>query len=80
MDDIELKTPEGYFEESFARTMTGVAEIRIKRRSALRIAAIVLVVLGITFSSIRINKAREEKEFLAFQTEMADIDIFLEIN
>lgn len=80
MDNIELKTPEGYFEESFARTMTGVAKIRKKRRTVMGIAAAMAVVLGVTFSSIRTDQAQKEEEFMAFQAELADFDIFLEIN
>jgi len=80
MDKIELKTPEGYFEESFTRTMAGVATIRKKRQAVLGFAAIVVVVLGVTFSSIQINKAQKEKAFMAFQAELANYDIFLEIN
>ena len=38
MEPIELKTPEGYFDDSFARTMSGVARIRKRRRAAVRIA------------------------------------------
>ena len=80
MDNIELKTPEGYFEESFARTMAGVAKTRKKRRTVMGIAAAVAVVLGVTFSSIRTDQAQKEEEFMAFQAELADFDIFLEIN
>ena len=35
---------------------------------------------GITYSSIRVKNALEEKEYIALQTEMADYDIFLEMN
>ena len=80
MDNVELKTPDGYFEESFARTMAGVAAIRKKRRTALGIAAAFVVVLGVVFSAVRINQVKAEKEYVAFQTELADFDIFLSIN
>lgn len=80
MNNIELKTPEGYFEESFARTMSGVAAIRKRRRAVLGMAAAAIVVLAVVFSSIRINQVRAEKEYVAFQTELADFDIFLSIN
>lgn len=80
MNNIELKTPEGYFEESFARTMSGVAAIRKRRRAVLGMAAAAIVVLAVVFSSIRINQVKTEKEYVAFQTEMADFDIFLAIN
>ena len=80
MDNIELKTPEGYFEDSFARTMAGVSRIRKRRRAAIAAVAVLLVIFGITYSSIRGKKALEEKEYIALQTEMADYDIFLEIN
>ena len=80
MNNIELKTSEGYFEESFARTMAGVAKIRKKRRAVLGVSAAVAVILVAAFSFTQINKARVEKEYMAFQAEMADYDIFLEIN
>ena len=80
MDSIELKTPDGYFEDSFARTMEGVSRIRKRRKAVLGAAAAVIVVLGITVYSIRAKNALEEKEYIALQTEMADYDIFLEIN
>ena len=44
------------------------------------IAAAVAVVLVVTFSSIRTDQAQKEEEFMAFQDELADFDIFLEIN
>ena len=80
MDNIEMKVPQGYFEESFARTMAGVAAIRKKRRAVLGLAAAVVIVAGVTFSTIWIDKTQKEKEYIAFQAEMAEFDIFLEIN
>lgn len=80
MDNIELKTPEGYFEDSFARTMAGVSRIRKRRRAALGAVAVLIVIFGITYSSLRVKNALEEKEYIALQTEMAEYDIFLEIN
>lgn len=80
MDNIELKTPEGYFEDSFARTMVGVSWIRKRRMAAFGAVAVLFVIFGITYSSIRGKNALEEKEYIALQTEMADYDIFLEIN
>lgn len=80
MDNIKLKTPEGYFEESFTRTMAGVATIRKKRRAVLGVSAAVAVILVAAFSFTQINNAHIEKEYMAFQAEMADYDIFLEIN
>lgn len=80
MHDIELKTPEGYFEESFGRTMSGVAAIRRRRNAVLGVAAALVVVAGIAFTSGRIRYAHEEKAYLAQQAELAGLDIFLEIN
>lgn len=80
MDNIELKTPEGYFEDSFARTMAGVSRIQKRRRAALGAVAVLFVVFGIAYSSIRVKNTIEEKEYFVLQTEMADYDIFLEIN
>ena len=47
---------------------------------ALGVVAALFVVFGITYSSIRAKNAVMEKEYIALQTEMADYDIFLEIN
>ena len=81
MEPIELKTPEGYFDDSFARTMSGVARIRKRRRAALgAVAAAAVVVFGVVYTSIRAERAAEEKEYLALQAELADYDIFIEIN
>ena len=80
MDPIELKTPEGYFEDSFARTMSGVSRIRKRRRAALGAVAAVVAVFGIVFTSIRVERTAEEREYLALQAELADYDIFIEIN
>ena len=80
MEPIELKTPEGYFDDSFARTMSGVARIRKRRRAALGAVVAVVAVFGIVFTSIRAERAAEEKEYLALQAELADYDIFIEIN
>ena len=80
MDNIELKTPEGYFEDSFARTMSAVSRIRKKRMVALGAAVALIIVFGITYSSIKLANSREDREYLALQAELADYDIFLEIN
>ena len=81
MSNIEMKTPEGYFEDSFARTMSGVSAIRKRRRTVLGIAAAVVFVAGAVFTASRVVPyVQEEKAFLAQQTELADLDIFLEIN
>ncbi|MBQ7623506.1 MAG: hypothetical protein IJS66_07205 [Bacteroidales bacterium] len=80
MNNIELKTPEGYFKKSYGRTMSGVAAIRKKRRTVTGMVAIVAVVFGVAFSSFWIDKTRVEKDYTAFQAEMAEFDIFLEIN
>ena len=80
MSKIELKTPEGYFEESFEKTMASTARIRRHRRAAFGIAAAILLTAGIAFTSVRLRYAGEEKAYLAQQAELAELDIFLEIN
>ena len=80
MNDIELKTPEGYFEDSFARTMSGVAAIRKRRATVLCFACALVLVTGLAFSVGRVRYAHEEKAYLAQQAELAGLDIFLEIN
>ena len=80
MDNIELKTPEGYFEDSFARTMSGVSRIRKRRRAALGAVAAAVAVFGVVYTAFRSERIDEEKEYLALQAELADYDIFIEIN
>jgi hypothetical protein len=77
MHNIELKTPEGYFEASLARTLSGAAAIRKRRAAVLGAAAAVLLVAGVAWTSVR---AQEQKAYLAEQAELAELDIFLEIN
>ena len=77
MHDIELKTPEGYFEESLSRTLSGVAAIRKCRAAALGAIAAVVLVAGIAWTTVRV---REQKAYIAEQAELAELDIFLEIN
>ena len=77
MHDIELKTPEGYFEESLSRTLSGVAAIRKRRAAALGAIAAVVLVAGIAWTTVRV---REQKAYVAEQAELAELDIFLEIN
>lgn len=80
MNNIEMKTPEGYFEDSFARTMSGVSAIRRRRKTVLGVAAAIVLVAGAAFTASRVSYVQEEKAFLAQQSELADLDIFLEIN
>jgi len=80
MNNIEMKTPEGYFECSFARTMSGVSVIRRRRKAVLGAVAAIVLVAGVAFTASRVTYVQEEKAFLAQQTELADLDIFLEIN
>jgi hypothetical protein len=80
MNNIEMKTPEGYFEDSFARTMSGVSAIRRRRKTVLGVAAAIVLVAGAAFMARRVSYVQEEKAFLAQQSELADLDIFLEIN
>ncbi len=80
MNEIELKTPEGYFEESFGKTMAAVSRMRKRRSVVLGVVAAVVLVAGITFTAIRTDYARQEEAYLAQQAELAGLDIFLEIN
>ena len=75
-----MKTPEGYFEDSFARTMSGVSAIRRRRKTVLGVAASIVLLAGSAFMASRVSYVQEEKAFLAQQSELADLDIFLEIN
>lgn len=80
MSDIELKTPEGYFEKSFNKTMAEVSRIRKRRSAVLGLAAVVVLAAGITLASLKADYARQEEAYLAQQAELASLDIFLEIN
>lgn len=80
MNYVRLKTPEGYFEKSFEKTLTSVEGIRKRRRTVLYtcIAAVLAVGTYIPISAFRSNEARNE--YLAQQKELERLDIFLEIN
>lgn len=80
MKGIELKTPEGYFDESLRKTMAGVSRIRKRRKAALYACAAVLLFLGAAYASDRLADSRQEKAYLAQQAEIDRLDIFLEIN
>lgn len=79
MKEIRLDTPQGYFEESFERTMNSVAGIRRRRRAALCICAAIVLALCADIT-LRIGDSRDRKDYYAMETEMAQLDIFLEIN
>ena len=80
MKGIELRTPEGYFEESLQKTMTGVSRIAKRRKAALFACAAILLFIGAAYVSERLSDFRQEKAFLAQQAEIDRLDIFLEIN
>lgn len=80
MNNIELQTPEGYFEDSFSRTMSGVSAVRKRRAAVLGSVAALILVAVITYTTIRIHNAGLEKAYYAQQEELAGLDVFLEIN
>lgn len=80
MNNIELKTPDGYFEKSFERTMAGASAIRKRRAVVFGLIAAIVLASGITFTSIKVHNIRQERIYLAQQEELADLDIFLKIN
>ena len=79
MSNIELKVPDGYFDESLKRTMARTATVR-KRRIALLGVFAALLVLGGIYSFHRTSYLNREKDYLAQEAELARLDIFLEIN
>lgn len=80
MSKIRLKAPEGYFEDSYRRTMENVSRIRNRRKAVASGCVAALLSVGIMLSIRSVNADRYEKEYLAQQAEMARLDIFLEIN
>jgi hypothetical protein len=80
MNNIELKIPDGYFEKSFERTIAGVSAIRRRRTVVFGMIAAIVLAFCITFTSIKVHNVRQEKFYLAQQEELANLDIFLEIN
>ena len=80
MSGIKLTTPEGYFEKSLDRTMASVAGIGRRRKLVLYSCAALVLMLGAYYSIHTVNNIRFEREYLAWQAEMAGLDIFLEIN
>lgn len=80
MSDIRLTTPEGYFEQSYERTVNAVSAIRRRRRAVLGCCAAVLLVSGLVYTGIAVRNAASEQDYYALEAEMAQLDIFLEIN
>lgn len=80
MSYVRLKTPEGYFEKSFEKTIGLVEEIRKRRRVVLCACIAVVLAVGTYFSISDFRSNEVRKEYLAQQEELARLDIFLEIN
>ena len=80
MSGIKLTTPEGYFHKSLDRTLATAAGIGRRRKLALYTCAALVLILGSLYSIFTVNNIKTEKEYLAWQAEMAGLDIFLEIN
>ena len=74
---IRLSTPEGYFEESLNRTLASAAIIRKRRRTALCCCVAFVLLAG---GALYALQSHYTKEYIAYQAEMAQIDIFLEVN
>ena len=74
---IRLSTPEGYFEESLNRTLASAAAVRRRRRTALCCCAVFALLAGGAFYAVQ---SHYMEEYLACQAEMAQLDIFLEVN
>lgn len=77
MSEIRLDIPEGFFEDSFSRTMASVSRVRSRRIGIASAAAALLVIAG---SCLWYSSSMAEKRFHAEQAQMVELDIFLEIN
>lgn len=80
MSDIRLTTPEGFFEESLRKTMAAAEGIGRSRKAVARYCAALAIIVVAIVSIYTANAARERKEYLALQAEIAELDIFLEVN
>lgn len=80
MKEIRLTTPEGYFEKSLEKTLASADRISRRRKKALYSFAAIVLLLGSCLSIYLIRSDATEKEYLAQQIEMAQLDIFLEVN
>ena len=80
MSDIRLTTPEGYFEESYERTVNAVSVIKRRRKTVLGCCAVALLVSGLVCTGVAVKNAVSEQDYYAMEAEMAQLDIFMEIN
>jgi len=80
MSDIRLTTPEGYFEKSFEKTMAAAGRIDKRRKTVVCFCSAIVLGLGTYFSIQGVKLSHAEKEYLAWQAEIAKLDIFLEVN
>lgn len=80
MSDIRLTTPEGYFERSLEKTMASAGRIGRRRKAVVCLCLALALSAGTYFTVQSAKVARAEKEYLAWQAEMARLDIFLEVN
>lgn len=80
MSQIKLTTPEGYFENSFERTMRAASEIDRRRKVMAGGFAAIALLLGISYSAVQSRQSALEKEYYAMEMELSQLDVFMEIN
>lgn len=80
MTEEHLSVPEGYFEQSFQKTMQMANRERRRRKHIiLTCMAVVVVLVGIFAASQAVIRA-EYNEYLAEQAALGSLDVFMEIN
>lgn len=80
MTDNGLRVPEGYFEESYAKTMQMVRKKRQRRKTVLASLAVILLIGGGLLSWSRASYRSAYEDYLAQQLEIVNLDVFMEIN
>jgi len=85
MKEVRLDVPEGYFEESFEKTLARSRGIRTRRRAVLGSAAALVLAVGIwQFLPERPERIEPDDETLRLMmaevSEMNELDVFLMIN
>jgi len=80
MGELRLTTPDGYFEQSLEKTLASAGKIKKRRTALTALCAAAVVVFGVFFMYRSTMSSMYEKEYYAMESEVAQLDVFLEIN
>lgn len=75
-----LTVPEGYFEESYGKTMRMAARSRRRFKTVVALLSAFVLLAGSAATWTRTRMNREYEAYMAQQKALAELDVFLEIN